>query len=232
MSHVKTTGTTPVRAHSLRRRVVTRTTRGDALLRGVAHRYPPPAHCAMQDDTTRVHGPDINTSFTSARLRIEPLDGRHAPLLFECLCDPAIYEWISLPPPSDVESLRARWDRVARFPHTGVAVMDFAWAVQRIDDGAWLGRMDAEVTALGVATNVGYVFASAWWGQGVATEAVTALSEHLRRLGVVRQHATVTLGNDASCRVLERAGFVRERVIPGNDTLRGVLVDDVEYVRR
>jgi RimJ/RimL family protein N-acetyltransferase len=186
----------------------------------------------MQDDTTHVHGPDINTSFTSARLRIEPLGGRHAALLFECLSDPAIYEWISLPRPQDVESLRARWERVARFPHTGVEVMDFAWAVQRIDDGAWLGRMDAEVTALGVATNVGYVFASSWWGQGYGTEAVAALSEHLRRRGVVRQHATVTLGNEASCRVLERVGFQRERVIPANDTLRGVLVDDVEYIRR
>ena len=45
-------------------------------------------------------------------------------------------------------------------------------------------------------------------------------------------HEWISLGNDASCRVLERAGFLRKRVIPGNDRVRGALVDDIEYVRR
>ena len=179
-----------------------------------------------------VHGPDINVTITTSRLRLEPLGERHAAALFEGLLDPAIYEWISQQPSPDLAHLRARWARVERFPMTGVDVLDFGWAVQRIDDGAWIGKLDAEVTARGVATNVGYAFVPAFWGQGHATEAVTALSDHLRRHGAVEQHATVTLGNDASCRVLERAGFLRERVIPGNDCLRGVLVDDVEYVRR
>ena len=179
-----------------------------------------------------MHGPDIKVAIATPRLRLEPLDGRHAALLFEGLRDPAIHEWISLPPSPDAAHLQARWARVAQCPLVGVDVLDFGWAVQRSADGAWIGKMDAEVNATGVATNVGYLFVRAHWGQGHATEALAALSAHLRRHGVVEQHATVTVGNEASCRVLERAGFVRERVLAGNDTLRGVLVDDVEYVLR
>ena len=186
----------------------------------------------MPIDSTRVHGPAINVALVTARLRLEPLDSHHAAPLFDGMRDPAIYEWISLQPSNDLPHLEARWARVARQPLVGVDVLDFGWAVQRIADGTWIGKMDAEVTAFGVATNVGYAFVPAYWRQGYATEAVTVLSEHLRRHGVVEQRATVTVGNAASCRVLERAGFVRERVLHANDTLRGVLVDDIEYVRR
>jgi RimJ/RimL family protein N-acetyltransferase len=186
----------------------------------------------MQDDFPRVHGPAINVTLTTARPRLEPLGARHAAPLLDGLRDPAIYQWISLQPSPDLAHLQARWTRVAQRPLVGVEVMDFGWAVQRSVDGAWIGKLDAEVTALGVATNVGYVFVRAYWRQGYAREAATALAEHLRRHGVVEQRATATVGNDASCRVLERAGFVRERVIPDNDTLRGVAVDDVEYIRR
>jgi RimJ/RimL family protein N-acetyltransferase len=179
-----------------------------------------------------VHGPALSVAITTARLRLEPLRERHAAPLFEGLRDPAIYEWISLAPSPDLAHLRARWARVAQLPLAGVDVLDLGWAVQRLSDGQWIGKMDAEVTTRGVATNVGYLFLPPFWRQGYATEAVVALSGHLWRHGVVEQRATVTVGNEASCRVLEHAGFVRERVIVGNDELRGVLVDDVEYVRR
>ena len=186
----------------------------------------------MGSHKTAVHGPDIAVALATARLRLEPLHAGHAAPMFEAMRDPLLYEWISMEPSPDLAHLRRRWQRVADRPLVEVDTLDLGWAVQRTSDGAWVGKMDAGIDAQGVATNVGYLFLRAYWGQGYATEAVRALSDHLRRQGVVRQHATVTLGNDASCRVLEHAGFARERVLPGNDTVRGVLVDDVEYVRR
>ena len=135
----------------------------------------------MQHAPTPVHGPAINVAIASARLRLEPLAEHHAAPLFDGLRDPAIYEWISLQPSPDLAHLQAHCARVARFPLVGVDVLDFGWAVQRVADGAWIGKMDAEVTARGVATNVGYLFVPAYWGQGYASEAVAALGEHLRR---------------------------------------------------
>jgi RimJ/RimL family protein N-acetyltransferase len=49
-------------------------------------------------------------------------------------------------------------------------------------------------------------------GRGVATRAVHALVAHAHAHGVVRVEAHVRLGNTASERVLERAGFQREGV--------------------
>ena len=49
-------------------------------------------------------------------------------------------------------------------------------------------------------------------GRGVATRAVHALVAHAHANGVVRVEAHVRLGNTASERVLERAGFQREGV--------------------
>src|ERR1700712_5320351 len=92
------------------------------------------------------------------RLRIEPLSARHAALAYAHMQDPAIYEWISLVPPPSVAHLEARWGRVAQALATATREFDLGWAVQRIDDGAWIGKLDADVHCDGVAANVGYLF--------------------------------------------------------------------------
>lgn len=106
------------------------------------------------------------------------------------------------------------------------------WAIRRISDGVYVGKCDAQVTANSVATNVGYLLFPAFWRQGYATEAVRAIVAELVRRGTADMHACVTKGNDASERVLSKVGFTRARVLPNNDTIRGVLCDEIEYVRR
>ena len=49
--------------------------------------------------------------------------------------------------------------------------------------------------------------------------------------GVHRLVATVTMGNTASARVLQKAGYEFNRVLVGNDTIRGIAIDDEEYVK-
>ena len=175
---------------------------------------------------------ELCSRIDTERLCIEPIAGRHAALMFSATQDPAIYTWISLTPAGSATELEVDWNRAASrllVEHGDEVYLN--WAVRRLSDGAWIGKMDADVDARWVATNMGFYFFPPFWRQGYATEAVCALSSHLSRNGIRQQRATVTDGNTISSRVLQRAGFERTRVLPGNDTIRGVIVDDIEYLR-
>jgi RimJ/RimL family protein N-acetyltransferase len=177
-------------------------------------------------------GDSWNGPIRSERLVLEPLFVEHAELLFDGMSEPRIYRWISALPPRSVEHLRRRWCAAERRGPNADGGRDLDWAIRRNADGCYLGKADAELACNGVVTNLGYIIFAPFWAQGYATEAVRALAEYFERQGMVEQRALVTSGNDASARVLMKAGFVRTRVIPDNDTIRGQKYDDVEYVRK
>jgi len=151
--------------------------------------------------------------------------------MFEPLQDDAIYRWISATAPSSIQALRERWARHESRVSPDGSEAWLNWAVQRTSDGVYVGKVDVSIGEADTATNVGYIFFPAFWGQGLATEAVVAVVDHLIGVGVTRLVATVTAGNAASARVLTKAGFAFTRVIPGNDIIRGVAHDDEEYIR-
>ena len=73
-----------------------------------------------------------------------------------------------------------------------------------------------------VTAELGYVLAARRWGHGYATELVT----HLLRaawqpLGLQRVEAIVAIGNVASVKVLQRAGFAWEASLPGFTRVAG-----------
>lgn len=170
-------------------------------------------------------------AITSPRLLLEPLLAAHADAFFAPLQDDALYRWISMNKPGSVESLQRDWRAIEcrRSPDGQYAWP--TWAVRRKDDGQYLGEVDAEINASLEAVNFGYFFFPPFWGQGYATEAVLAASEALMRRGVKRLVATVTVGNHASVRVLQKTGFHFTRLLHANDEIRGLLVDDEEYVK-
>lgn len=164
------------------------------------------------------------------RLLVQPLTAAHAPEAFAPLQDDALYAWMSERKPASVEALVRNWRRLeSRLSPDGQQAWP-TWAVISRTTGTLLGRVDAVIESDGVCSNFGYYLFPAYWGLGFASEAVGAVIDHLLSLGLPHVVATVTVGNVASVRVLEKAGFTFTRIIQDNDTVRGVLVDDAEYV--
>jgi ribosomal-protein-alanine N-acetyltransferase len=65
----------------------------------------------------------------------------------------------------------------------------------------------------GWGIEVGYWFARSAWGKGFASELVNASLAYTRECGVARVSAFARPKNVASCRVLEKAGFEKERFV-------------------
>ncbi|MCU0636720.1 MAG: GNAT family N-acetyltransferase [Gemmatimonadaceae bacterium] len=84
-----------------------------------------------------------------------------------------------------------------------------------------------------VTAEVGYWLGTAWWGRGIAQDALAAVSTALLRpgTGFERLEAIVFVGNDASARVLERCGYVQEAVMRRSAIKHGVVRDQYLYAR-
>jgi RimJ/RimL family protein N-acetyltransferase len=82
-------------------------------------------------------------------------------------------------------------------------------ATDAIVGGATLHHLDSERKIV----EIGYFVLPAARGRGIATTIARTLAEHAFSLGIERVAAYVNVGNTASERVLERAGFTREGVV-------------------
>jgi [ribosomal protein S5]-alanine N-acetyltransferase len=127
--------------------------------------------------------------------------------------DPEVTRYMAWPTHRSLDDTRA-------FLH----LSDAAWARWPLA-GPYLVFARDGVTLLGsagivnddaVRAQIGYVLARDVWGRGYATEALLASVEAARGAGVKRLEAGVHVDHHVSCRVLEKAGFVRERVRPGH----------------
>jgi ribosomal-protein-alanine N-acetyltransferase len=77
---------------------------------------------------------------------------------------------------------------------------------------------------------VWYLLQPAWWGQGLATEAVHVLVEHgFRHMALHRIWASCLPENPASARVLEKLGFRREGLLRQNLRIQGQWRDSYLY---
>lgn len=143
----------------------------------------------------------------SSRLTFEKLSVEHAEGLYQALCNQATYEHLGEGPPQHVSELATRFSRVAAGPPPDrVNERWINYAVRNRADGSLIGRVEA--TLVGCRAEVAYVFGPQTWGQGFATEAMSAFQCHLLQTeGVTEFWATTTPQNTRSIRLLLRLGY-------------------------
>ena len=140
-----------------------------------------------------------------------------------------------------VAELAGEWDiasMTAAIPHPYDAEMAADWiagldrsshiaiAIER--DGHLVGCTGHTPSPEGA--EVGYWIGRPYWGQGYATEAMSALIAHLRNdLGLEPLHACVFLDNPASMRVLEKCDFRQAGTGRSACLARGCEVDVRRY---
>ncbi len=98
----------------------------------------------------------------------------------------------------------------------GVAVGGIGFSVQ--DD---VERVSAEV---------GYWLGERYWGRGIASDALAAITPYaLRQHQLTRLFALPFAHNAASCRVLEKCGYVLEARLRRSAIKDGVIQDQLQY---
>ena len=81
-----------------------------------------------------------------------------------------------------------------------------------------------------VSAEIGYWLAEPFWGGGIATEALVAVTRYaIETHGLTRIFALPFAWNVASCRVLEKAGYALEARLRRSAIKNGTITDQMQY---
>ncbi|HKB10224.1 MAG TPA: GNAT family N-acetyltransferase [Vicinamibacterales bacterium] len=81
-----------------------------------------------------------------------------------------------------------------------------------------------------VSAEIGYWLAEPFWGRGITAEALAAVTRFaIQQHGLTRIYAVPFAWNNASCRVLEKAGYVLEARLRNSAVKDGKLTDQMQY---
>lgn len=105
------------------------------------------------------------------------------------------------------------------------------WAIRNSDDKL-IGGVGLEGPGLDRShrAEIGYWLAKPFWGRGIMTAVVKAVSQHaFENLGLGKITAHVFSYNDASARVLEKCGFEQEGYLKQHFVKDGQFIDAKAY---
>ncbi len=124
--------------------------------------------------------------------------------------DPNVTEYVTWNPHKDIEETRGFVNRWV----DSYNEMVYRWAICLKDTDEVIGSIDIVRAMFGYTTvETGYVLSREYWNKGIMTEALKAVIEYMKRVGVHRIQAKHVVENIGSGRVMEKAGMTKEGVM-------------------
>lgn len=144
---------------------------------------------------------------TTPRLRLRAFREDDLEAFAAMSADPEVMRYIG---PGDTVDRNTAWRTMAGFNGHWALRGIGMWAVQRLEDGAFVGRVGLHHPPYWPALECGWVLARAAWGRGYAREAAAAALAHARRQRPgERLTSFIQHGNERSVRVALALGAVR-----------------------
>lgn len=179
-----------------------------------------------EDDVELVQAEDM---LMAANLRLEPILPKHAALLFEDLQAPQLYTYIPHQPPATLEALSRRYQRWAKRQADDGSEIWLNYAVYHMDEGRYLGTVQATVMANG-ESYIAYETFPCAWRRKIAQTACRALISHLfAAYPVGKVLALMDTRNEASWRLMESLQLRRTGFIAHADEFKGSISDEYRY---
>jgi RimJ/RimL family protein N-acetyltransferase len=150
----------------------------------------------------------VNINITD-RLSFEPLNADHADELFPILTTPTVLAFIDPTATPTIAQMRLEYTACARGPIKPIMPIErwFNMAIRlKAAPTPLIGRLEA--TGYGTWGEIAYLLGEAWWGKGLAFEAMSWWHDYL---GTITPEttwwATVHPDNQRSIRLLIRLGY-------------------------
>lgn len=164
----------------------------------------------------------------TARLRLRPFRNSDATSLFDVFSDAQVVRFWSGPAWTDLKQAEQMIDEALPGPDNN-GILRYAIALEETDQLIGICNLRG-FFGQNRRCELGYALGRAWWGRGLAGEALEALLGHaFGPLGLNRIEADIDPRNDASARLLERLGFRQEGYMPERWIVHGEKSDTVFY---
>jgi len=167
-------------------------------------------------------------TLTGGRVRLRPLCKTDALDLFAVHSDARVMRYWSHPAWTELEQAIARIEELER---SRASAEFYTWAATIGGSDRLIGTVSLfALNRTQQRAEVGYALGSCMWGRGYATEMLrTAIGFAFGSVGLSRLEADIDPRNAASCRLVERVGFVREGLLRDRWRVAGEVTDSAIY---